>query len=308
MMFSYSAATIAVALLASAASQSYYSGYQDMLQAVNKARADAGLKPFCNSAKLMASSLKHSQYQASINQMTHDDPDPLMNRFTNQGFSAVAVAENVADTGDTNVAAVMTAWMNSPGHKANILGDYTHFGSAYAMGSNNRYYWTQHFAKAGSPGSEPCMDAGSAPSSTTPGGTTPSGTTPGSPIPSSPVPGSPIPSGPTPGSPMPSSPMPSGPGQQPLPGGPGQQPPSGGLGQQPLPGQQPAPGGPGQNPNQRGPSNPFSNLAPSNSALKHICTRGLCYLIVKNDLGEGFIPDGYVPGNVDISGGPVLLP
>jgi uncharacterized protein YkwD len=51
--------------------------------------------------------------------------------------------------GQASAAAVMGAWMNSPGHCRNILNpDYTELGVGYAATSNSyRYWWTQKFAR-----------------------------------------------------------------------------------------------------------------------------------------------------------------
>lgn len=141
---------------ASSAVASYYTGYQDMLASVNQVRAALGKAAFCNSPKLMASALKQSTYQSSIRMMTHDSTDPLMSRFTNQGYNAAAVAENVGVSPSSSVDSIMQAWIGSPEHKANILGDYTHFGSAVVQGSDGQYYWTQHFASSLS-ADEPCL-------------------------------------------------------------------------------------------------------------------------------------------------------
>jgi uncharacterized protein YkwD len=41
---------------------------------------------------------------------------------------------------------VFDGWMNSPGHRANILSDEVHMGVGAATGGNGRMYWTQKFA------------------------------------------------------------------------------------------------------------------------------------------------------------------
>lgn len=64
-------------------------------------------------------------------------------------FGWLSLGENVA-AGQTSVDQVMTAWMNSSGHKANILGSYTHAGFAQATGANGVIYWTQEFGSGGS--------------------------------------------------------------------------------------------------------------------------------------------------------------
>jgi uncharacterized protein YkwD len=63
----------------------------------------------------------------------------------NFGISYQAAAENIA-AGQTTPQEVVQAWMNSPGHRANILnGNYTYIGVGYAKGGSQRHYWTQMF-------------------------------------------------------------------------------------------------------------------------------------------------------------------
>lgn len=93
----------------------YYSGYDLMLRLVNDVRKLNGRSKLCNSPKLMTSAQLHSNYQASIIRMTHDDPVPLFDRFTNVGFSAQGVAENVAMMSSFTVEGVMRLWIGSPG-------------------------------------------------------------------------------------------------------------------------------------------------------------------------------------------------
>ncbi|KAL4128233.1 hypothetical protein PRIC2_007226 [Phytophthora ramorum] len=131
--------------------------HTQMLSAVNKERAAAGLSPLCMNSKLQSAAQGHSDDMAAQNYMSHtgSDGSSMADRITNAGYSWTTIAENVA-AGQTDVAAVMTAWMNSAGHRANILGSRsTMIGVAYAYNANSRYkhYWTQDFG-AGS--SESC--------------------------------------------------------------------------------------------------------------------------------------------------------
>jgi uncharacterized protein YkwD len=58
------------------------------------------------------------------------------------------IGENVA-FGFSTVDAVMTAWMNSPGHRANILSPaFTDFGAGRAQGAS-ALFWTQNFGAGG---------------------------------------------------------------------------------------------------------------------------------------------------------------
>ncbi|GAB9471939.1 hypothetical protein Gpo141_00009134, partial [Globisporangium polare] len=119
-----------------------------MLNAVNAERAKLGLTPFCTNKKLQAAAQLHSDDQARNNFMSHTGSggSTVSMRITAQGFVWSSIAENVA-AGQVDVASVMTAWMNSAGHKANILGSYKFFGTGYAYNSASTYkhYWTQDF-------------------------------------------------------------------------------------------------------------------------------------------------------------------
>ncbi|KAJ2294416.1 hypothetical protein IWW55_005662 [Coemansia sp. RSA 2706] len=85
----------------------------------------------------------HSDYQASISHMTHDDTaGSLGQRATQAGVKWSRVAENVA-MGYKDVSSAVTGWRNSPGHYNNMIGDYTIIG----FGENSNY-WTQEFAKS----------------------------------------------------------------------------------------------------------------------------------------------------------------
>ncbi|KAF4033882.1 putative SCP domain-containing protein [Phytophthora infestans] len=60
--------------------------------------------------------------------MAHDGSDgsSMSERITQAGYDWSAVAENVA-AGQVDVDAVMVAWINSPEHLENIMGEYTMF-------------------------------------------------------------------------------------------------------------------------------------------------------------------------------------
>lgn len=123
---------------------------QRMLAAVNAERAKAGKTPLCTNAKLQRAAQLHSDDQASNNFMNHvgSGGSTMTSRIEAQQFDWNSIGENIA-AGQVDVASVMAAWMNSPGHKANILGDYKFFGMGYAFNSGAQYkhYWTQEFAQ-----------------------------------------------------------------------------------------------------------------------------------------------------------------
>jgi uncharacterized YkwD family protein len=73
---------------------------------------------------------------------TYGSPFDMMKKF---GIDYMAAGENIAK-GQPTSAAVMSSWMNSPGHKANILSEnFTEIGVGVAKDANGTIYWTQQF-------------------------------------------------------------------------------------------------------------------------------------------------------------------
>jgi uncharacterized protein YkwD len=115
---------------------------------VNKERAARGLKAVAVELRVQNAAQLHSTYQASIRTMTHKNAKgaDAGARLLAAGYKWRTWAENVA-AGQTGCTPVMSAWMNSPGHKANILNPaMVHIGVAAAKGSNGVLYWTMDLA------------------------------------------------------------------------------------------------------------------------------------------------------------------
>jgi uncharacterized protein YkwD len=95
---------------------------QQVLVIVNAERAKAGCKPLAYNAKLTTAARKHSQDMATNNYFSHTSQDgtSFATRITNAGYKWSGAAENIAK-GQRTPADVMNAWMNSAGHRANIL-------------------------------------------------------------------------------------------------------------------------------------------------------------------------------------------
>lgn len=88
-----------------------------MLDLVNRARQQAGLPPLVTSDSLIQASEQHCAHQVVIDTMTHDDPNPPVNRIQSAGYNNLqAWAENVAETQGTDEVGVMDMWMSSPGN------------------------------------------------------------------------------------------------------------------------------------------------------------------------------------------------
>ena len=124
-------------------------GHQ-LVRLTNVERANNGLAPLKAASELMASAQYHSDWMASHNCFDHNCPgEPYwVTRIESAGYvNYQALAENIAaGYGSANDA--VQAWMNSPGHRANMLGaDFREAGGAYAYSGTAYYhhYWTLDF-------------------------------------------------------------------------------------------------------------------------------------------------------------------
>jgi len=120
---------------------------RQILTLVNAERAKAGCGNLSAHSKLTIAAQRHSEDQAAHRNMAHEGSDGsnVGTRVTRAGYTWRAVAENVA-MGYRTPEAVMQGWMNSPGHRRNILNcTYRHLGVGVAEGGGS-LYWTQVFA------------------------------------------------------------------------------------------------------------------------------------------------------------------
>ncbi|NOH02932.1 MAG: hypothetical protein HND47_13710 [Chloroflexi bacterium] len=123
----------------------------EMLTRINNQRsANGNLPALTRDARLDAASRQHSTDMACNDFFDHTNllGVPFNVRITNQGYNYWYAGENIA-AGYSTPAAIVTAWMNSSGHRANILStNYTQIGIGYAYYSGSTYghYWTTDFA------------------------------------------------------------------------------------------------------------------------------------------------------------------
>lgn len=118
---------------------------------VNAERAKVGAPPLTENPKLKAAATVHNNNMACLNFFDHTGQDGSQpdERVTAQNYAWANTGENIA-AGQATAEDVMNSWMNSEGHKANILNpDFTEIGVAYASkdGSEWGKYWTQVFGR-----------------------------------------------------------------------------------------------------------------------------------------------------------------
>lgn len=108
-------------------------------------------KPLVRHAQLDAAAQSHADWMASRNNLSHTQGSsgstPSM-RITAAGYSWSAVAENIA-AGQTTEQEVVAGWYQSPGHKANMLGNYRHTGVGIAKSQDGTVYWAAVYANPG---------------------------------------------------------------------------------------------------------------------------------------------------------------
>ncbi|WP_409273615.1 SafA/ExsA family spore coat assembly protein [Neobacillus sp. SCS-31] len=120
---------------------------QQVISLTNQERAKHGLKALAHDWELSRVARYKSVDMRDKNYFSHTSPTygSPFTMMKNFGVAYRSAGENIA-AGQTTAAEVVRAWMNSPGHRKNILSrDYTHIGVGYAAGGSQRHYWTQMF-------------------------------------------------------------------------------------------------------------------------------------------------------------------
>ncbi|WP_103353984.1 CAP domain-containing protein [Amycolatopsis sp. CA-128772] len=114
-----------------------------VLALVNDERAKAGCSPLAEEAHLTKAAQDYSDQMSAGNFFSHTSPDGTTfdQRIKQAGYSKPG-AENIAK-GQTSAAQVMDAWMNSEGHRANILNcSLKKLGVGFTKAGS---YWVQDF-------------------------------------------------------------------------------------------------------------------------------------------------------------------
>ncbi len=120
---------------------------REVVDLTNQERAKNGLPNLKASSKLAEVAQAKSDDMLENGYFSHNSPNygspfQMMQEF---GVSYQTAAENIA-AGQQSAEQVVKDWMNSPGHRRNIMNrELTHIGIGHATGGNQGSYWTQMF-------------------------------------------------------------------------------------------------------------------------------------------------------------------
>ncbi len=120
---------------------------QQMVSMINQSRSSAGLPPLQVCGRTTTAARAKSRDMAQNNYFSHTSP--TYGRFTrlldNYGVSYRTAAENIAWNTSGSASTAHNSFMNSPGHRSNILGGNFNYVGVGVYSSGGRHYYTQLF-------------------------------------------------------------------------------------------------------------------------------------------------------------------
>ncbi|MGE5455805.1 MAG: CAP domain-containing protein [Ignavibacteriales bacterium] len=122
----------------------------EVIRLVNAERAKAGLSALTENSELTRIARIKSEDFVKNNYFSHNSPTygtpfEMLRSF---GVNFTAAAENIA-SGQRTASEVMNSWMNSSGHRANILNStYNQIGVGVARDNDGSLFWTQLFIRS----------------------------------------------------------------------------------------------------------------------------------------------------------------
>lgn len=121
---------------------------QQLLDLTNQARANSGLSMLRMDPRLCRAARLHSANMARLNSMSHNlEGKSHQHRTMEAGYPSGMVAENICYSQGNPQAAINT-WLNSSGHRANMLSyQYSDLGVGIGYSNNGQPYYTQVFGR-----------------------------------------------------------------------------------------------------------------------------------------------------------------
>jgi uncharacterized protein YkwD len=128
----------------------------NLLDACNRSRQQRSQQdgiqrpPLTLNQKLVNAAQEHNNWMAQNNTLSHKEGSVVVaQRVTAEGYAWAWVGENIAE-GYSSVEALMQGWMNSSGHRTNILRpQFTEVGFGYGSAGSGPQFWTADFAAPG---------------------------------------------------------------------------------------------------------------------------------------------------------------
>ena len=118
---------------------------KQVVNLVNQERAKAGLSPVTADTSIQAAAQVRAKEIEKSFSHTRPDGSSFSTALTQQGVTYRGSGENIA-WGQKTPEQVMNGWMNSEGHRANILNkNFTKIGVGYHQNASGTNYWTQLF-------------------------------------------------------------------------------------------------------------------------------------------------------------------
>ncbi|MDD3693556.1 MAG: SafA/ExsA family spore coat assembly protein [Oscillospiraceae bacterium] len=121
----------------------------EVIRLINIERTSRGIPALATNWELSRVARYKSQDMINRNYFAHNSPTygSPFNMMENFGLRFSSAGENIA-YGQRTPREVVNAWMNSPGHRANILSQsFSHTGVGAAKKANGTLYWTQMFMR-----------------------------------------------------------------------------------------------------------------------------------------------------------------
>ena len=120
---------------------------KEVVELVNAERAKEGLAPLTIDLKVQAAAMVRAKECEQRFSHTRPNGSSFATALKEQGVSYRSSGENIA-WGQRSPEEVMKAWMNSSGHRANIMNpNFTTIGVGYYENANGTDYWCQLFTR-----------------------------------------------------------------------------------------------------------------------------------------------------------------
>jgi uncharacterized protein YkwD len=124
----------------------------EMLTLVNDFRVQEGVSPLNIDSLIELAAQRHAEDMLNRSYYAHETPEGLSSheRIIALGYNPSFTGENIAK-GQLDVSEVMTSWINSPDHRANLVSEnFTEVGFGMAIGENQNGFeviWVQNFGQ-----------------------------------------------------------------------------------------------------------------------------------------------------------------